>query len=51
MRLLTVTCQEHLVLKEGKAQVLWAFLEAREIGSEHTGTHYVQKNHSREQFP
>lgn len=50
MRVLTVTCQEHLVLKESKAQVFWASLEASEMSSGHTGTHYVQENHSGEQF-
>lgn len=50
MRVLTLTCQEHSVLKERKTQVLWASLEASETGSGHTGNHYVQKNHSRELF-
>lgn len=43
MRLLKGTCQEHLVLKERKTQVLWVSLEASEIGSEHAGTYYAPK--------
>lgn len=33
MRMLTVTCQEHLVLKKRKARVFWVSLEASETSS------------------